>query len=401
MFGKLVSRNCSDGAGTLLYNIEMQLPEPSADAVSASQALESLIREEIRAQNDWISFARFMELALYAKGLGYYAGGAAKLGKDGDFTTAPEMSPLFGATLASFAASLTLPSPLCILEFGAGSGKLAEDFLDAASRMGLEIAQYQIVELSADLRERQRQRLAGRPSVAWLEVPPEAFSGLVLCNEVLDAMPVHLVVRDQGIWMERGVGLEAGNFVFRDRAAPQGLCSQIPDAQALPTPYLTEVHLQQAGFVRLLGDMLSAGDGGLAVLIDYGFPAREYYLPQRSAGTMMCHYRHHAHTDPFYRVGLQDITAHVEFTGIGRAALEAGLEIAGYMSQAAFLLGAGLPRLLEQGRPEDAAAWLPIANAVQKLTSPAEMGELFKVLMLGSRVSMPVSMERLDQSYRL
>ena len=379
----------------------MQLPEPSADALSASQALESLIRDDIRAHQDWISFARFMELALYAKDLGYYAGGAAKLGKGGDFTTAPEMSSLFGATLAQFAASLGLPHPLRVLEFGAGTGKLAEDFLAAAAATGLEVAQYQIVELSADLRERQRLRLSGRAEVSWFDTPPATFSGLVLCNEVLDAMPVPLVVRRQDQWMELGVSLESGRFVFRERAANDGLCSQIPDAQSLPDGYMTEVHPQQAGFVRMLGDMLAGGAGGMAVLIDYGFPAQEYYLPQRSSGTLMCHYRHHAHDDPFYRVGLQDITAHVDFTHMGRAALDAGLEVAGYMSQAAFLLGAGLPRLLEQRRPENPSDWLPMANAVQKLTSPAEMGELFKVLLLASRVDVPEAVVALDQSYRL
>lgn len=379
----------------------MQLPEPSADALSASLALESLIRDDIRAHQDWISFSRFMELALYAKGLGYYAGGAAKLGKGGDFTTAPEMSPLFGATLAEFAGSLDLRSPLQVLEFGAGSGKLADDFLDAATDIGLEVACYQIVELSSDLRERQQRRLARRGEVAWLDTPPASFSGVVLCNEVLDAMPVPLVVRRQGRWMELGVSLDAGRFVFGERPTDEGLCSQIPDSDALPEGYLTEIHPQQAGFVRLLGDMLARGEGGVAVLIDYGFPAREYYLPQRSSGTLMCHYRHHAHHDPFSRVGLQDITAHVDFTQMARAALEAGLEIAGYMNQASFLLGAGLPRLLERRRPEDPADWLPMANAVQKLTSAAEMGELFKVLLLTTRVDLPPAMAALDQSYRL
>ena len=379
----------------------MQLPEPSADALSASQALESLIRDDIRAHQQWISFARFMELALYAKGLGYYAGGAAKLGKGGDFTTAPEMSSLFGATLAQFAASLDLPSPLQVLEFGAGTGKLADDFLSAAAVNGLEVAQYQIVELSGDLRERQRHRLAERDEVCWLDTPPVTFSGLVLCNEVLDAMPVSLVVRRNGRWMELGVSLESGRFAFRERGAAEDLCSHIPDPDSLPEGYVTEVHPQQAGFVRMLGDMLTSGTGGMAVLIDYGFPAREYYLSQRSSGTLMCHYRHHAHADPFYRVGLQDITAHVDFTQLGRAALDAGLQIAGYMNQAAFLLGAGLPRLLEERRAEDALDWLPVANAVQKLTSPAEMGELFKVLLLASRMDVPQAIAALDQSYRL
>jgi SAM-dependent MidA family methyltransferase len=189
--------------------------------------------------------------------------------------------------------------------------------------------------------------------------------------------------------------------VFADSPVDLVLCAQIPDAAYLPEGYLTEVHPRQESFVRLLGEMLQAGQGGLAVLIDYGFPAREYYLPQRSGGTLMCHYRHHAHSDPFLHAGLQDITAHVDFTGLARAGLECGLEVAGYMSQAAFLLNAGLPQWLEKNRPEDTALWLPLANAVQTLTSPAEMGELFKVLLLSSRVELSESLINSDQSYRL
>ena len=379
----------------------MQLPVPSPDALLVSRALKSLIREEIRASEYWISFARFMELALYAKDLGYYSGVATKLGKGGDFTTAPEITTLFGATLANFAASLSLHKPLRVLEFGAGSGKLAEDFLRAARELGLEVADYFILELSSDLRERQQQRLAGEEQVSWLDTPPNSFSGLIFCNEVLDAMPVPLMVRKNDQWWERGVAIFDDQFVFADRPVDQALCAHIPDVADLPEGYLTEVHPRQEGFVSLLGDMLQAGEGGLAVLIDYGFPAREYYLPQRSGGTLMCHYRHHAHGDPFLHVGLQDITAHVDFTGLARTGLEHGLEVAGYMSQAAFLLSAGLPQWLEKSRPEEAALWLPLANAVQKLTSPAEMGELFKVLLLASRVEVSESLINSDQSYRL
>jgi len=387
--------------GRFLYNSEMQLPVPSAAALLVSRALESLIREEIRASEHWIPFARFMELALYAKDLGYYSGVATKLGKGGDFTTAPEMTTLFGATLASFASSLSLPKPLRVLEFGAGSGKLAEDFLRAARDLRLEIADYSILELSSDLRERQQQRLAGERQVTWLDSPPSAFTGLILCNEVLDAMPVPLMVRKNDQWWERGVAIDGDQFVFADRPVDQAMCTHIPGAADLPEGYLTEVHPLQEGFVRLLGDMLLAGEGGLAVLIDYGFPAREYFLPQRSSGTLMCHYQHHSHGDPFLHVGLQDITAHIDFTGLARIGLEHGLEVAGYMSQAAFLLSAGLPQWLEKSRPEDAALWLPLANAVQKLTSPAEMGELFKVLLLSSRVELSESLINSDQSYRL
>lgn len=379
----------------------MQLPNPSPEALSVSRALESLIREEIGSNQNWISFARFMELALYAQNLGYYAAGAAKLGKDGDFTTAPEITTLFGATLASFAASLNLPSPLRVMEFGAGSGKLAEDFLQSARELDLEVADYLIVELSSDLRDRQQQRLSQHVQVGWLDAPPSSFTGLVLCNEVLDAMPVPLVVRENGRWLERGVSLNGEQFVFVDRDVDQTICSQIPDVADITDGYLTEVHPRQEAFVKLLGDMLQAGEGGIALLIDYGFPAREYYLPQRSGGTLMCHYRHHAHTDPFVFPGLQDITAHVDFTALARTGLECGLDIAAYMSQAAFLLSAGLPQWLEKNRPDDTVRWLALANAVQKLTSPAEMGELFKVLLLASRVGLPQSVENSDQSYRL
>ncbi len=379
----------------------MQLPDPSPDALFASRALESLIRQEISSNQNWISFARFMELALYTQNLGYYAGGAAKIGKGGDFTTAPEMTSLFGATLASFVASLNLPTPLRLMEFGAGSGKLAEDFLQAARDIGLDVADYLIVELSSDLRDRQQQRLSHHVEVAWLDAPPSSFSGVVLCNEVLDAVPVPLVVRKNGRWLERGVSFSGEQFVFVDRDVDQAICHQIPDAADLADGYLTEVHPRQEAFVSLLGEMLQAGKGGIAILIDYGFPAREYYLPQRSGGTLMCHYRHHAHTDPFRFLGLQDITAHVDFTALARTGLECGLDVAAYMSQAAFLLSAGLPQWLEKNRSDDTARWLVLANSVQKLTSPAEMGELFKVLLLASHVEIPQSVINSDQSHRL
>lgn len=379
----------------------MSLPEPSSDALAASHALERLIREAIRANDDWIPFSRYMELALYARGLGYYAGGSAKLGKDGDFTTAPEITPLFGATLGLFAAELFAGRPLRLLEFGAGTGKLAADLLQALEQRGVEVASYQIVELSAELRARQQQVLGGYPQVQWLNAPPAAFSGMVIANEVLDAMPVPLLLRQDGRWLERGVSIECDRLAFAERECPQTLAAQIPHAEELPDGYVTEVHPQQSGFVRMLGDMLRGGDGGMAVLIDYGFPALEYYLSQRSQGTLMCHYRHHAHGDPFYFPGLQDITAHVDFTEVARAGLDAGLELAAYMSQAAFLLAAGLPALLQAESPDDAKRWLPMANAVQKLTSPAEMGELFKVLLLTHGVDLPVRFLMQDRSHRL
>lgn len=379
----------------------MSLPDPPADALQASLALQSRIRQAIEADDGWISFSRYMDLSLYTPGLGYYAGGAVKLGKDGDFTTAPEISALFGATLARFASDLFGGAPLNILEFGAGTGKLAGDLLSAAADSGTKIASYQIVEVSSELRARQQRALANYPQIEWLDAPPAAFTGLVIANEVLDAMPVPLLLRRDGRWLERGVALDGSDFRFVDRECDQGMAGQIPGEPSLPEGYLTEVHPQQAGFMRLLGEILRAGNGGAALMIDYGFPASEYYLPQRSGGTLMCHYRHHAHADPFYLPGLQDITSHIDFSEIARAGLDAGLEVGFYMSQAAFLIGAGLPNLLEGQRAADSLHWLPMSNAVQKLTSPAEMGELFKAMLLVDRIEVPANLQLLDQSYRL
>ena len=379
----------------------MSLPDPPADALQASLALQSRIRQAIAADDGWISFSRYMDLSLYTPGLGYYAGGAVKLGKDGDFTTAPEISALFGATLARFASDLFGGAPLNILEFGAGTGKLSGDLLSSAAESGTKIASYQIVEVSSELRARQQRALANYPQVEWLDAPPAAFTGLVIANEVLDAMPVPLLVRRDGRWLERGVALDGSDFRFVDRECEQGTAGQIPSEPSLPEGYLTEVHPQQAGFMRLVGEMLRAGNGGAALMIDYGFPASEYYLPQRSGGTLMCHYRHHAHTDPFYLPGLQDITSHIDFSEIARAGLDAGLEVGFYMSQAAFLIGAGLPNLLDRQGAADPLHWLPLSNAVQKLTSPAEMGELFKAMLLVDRIEVPANLQLLDQSYRL
>ena len=379
----------------------MPLPEPSPDALTTSQALHQLISNEILASEGWISFARFMELALYAEGLGYYTGGSVKLGKGGDFTTAPEITPLFGTTIARFAAELAGEAPIRLLEFGAGSGKLARDILQACMACGQTVEDYVIIELSADLRDRQAGLLAEFPQVRWLDAPPAAFSGLVLGIEVLDAMPVPLVVKKGGRWQERGVSIADGSFSFADRDCDQDLVAQIPDAEALPDGYLTEVHPVQAGFIRTVADMLLAGGQGAALLIDYGFPAAEYYLAERSEGTLMCHYRQHAHPDPFFLPGLQDVTAHVDFTAVARTGLEAGLSLLAYMSQAAFLLQAGLPALLQRSSPDNVLDWLPQSNAVQKLTSPAEMGELFKVLLMGVGCAIPDRFLDHDRSFRL
>ena len=386
--------------------MQLQLPDPGLDALMASRALQNLIANDIRHNSGWIPFSRFMELALYAPGLGYYSGGAAKLGREGDFTTAPEMSPLFGQTLARVVADLIGRTTPQIMEFGAGTGKLARDILNELSAMGVAVHRYSIVELSGELRARQQETLRGFPQVTWLDQFPAVFSGVVLGNEVLDAMPVQLVTKTAHGWREHGIGLSPKGFVYRDRPCNPSLLAQIPHPELLPDGYLTEVHPIALGFVRTLADMLRAGfdytgHGGAALLIDYGFPAHEYYLPQRTEGTLMCHYRHHAHADPFYMPGLQDITAHVDFTAVAHTAVANGLDVLTYTSQAAFLIDAGIADILKRTPARDRQRYLPRSNEVQKLTSPAEMGELFKVIALGTRVELPPQFARNDRSHRL
>ena len=386
--------------------MQLHLPDPTPDALAASRALSRQIADDIARHDGWICFARYMELALYAPDLGYYSGGAAKLGKDGDFTTAPEMTALFGATLAHAAGELMAQSAPHILEFGAGTGKLARDILSACACAGIPVESYTIIDLSGELRARQRQTLADFPQVRWLDAMPAAFSGVAIGNEVLDAMPVSLVVKTPSGWMERGVAVRDGRFVFEDRACDPALPAQIPEADRLPVGYVTEVHPVAAAFMGTLAAMLTAGwrdsgQGGAAILIDYGFPANEYYLDQRATGTLMCHYRHHAHDDPFYLPGLQDITAHVDFSAMAAAAMQGGLDLGCYASQAGFLLAAGLPQQLMRLSPEEPSRYLAQANAVQRLTSPAEMGELFKVLVVGKGVAPPDGWARADRGFRL
>ena len=353
--------------------------------------LVSRIGDDIRRSKGWISFAHFMDRALYAPGLGYYSGGAHKLGAAGDFVTAPELGPLFAQTLAAQVAEICALSDPHIIEVGAGSGRLAADLLrELAARQALPES-YRILEVSGELRARQQAALrevAGQlpTRINWLDRFPEHFSGIVLANEVLDAMPVHLVVWQDDDILERGVGLVDGQFVWQDRPASGRLRerAQTIAAECSPPPgYLGEIALLSDDWLYEWGQRLTRG---ALLLLDYGFPRHEYYHAQRSAGTLMCHYRHRAHGDPFYLPGLQDITAHVDFTAIAEAACAAGFELLGYTTQAGFLLACGLLEILARTPAEDAPRYLPLANAAQKLISPAEMGELFKVMALGKGI---------------
>jgi SAM-dependent MidA family methyltransferase len=366
----------------------MNLPLPSADAQAHSQRLLVALRDEIAAAGGWLSFARFMEQLLYAPALGYYTAGARKFGTAGDFVTAPGMTALFGQALARQLAQIMAASAPAVLEIGAGTGRLAADLLLELERLGRLPETYQILDLSADLRERQQQTLAATvphllPRVEWLDSLPDAFSGVVLGNELLDAMPAEIVAwRAEGIF-ERGVALDAaGNFIWQERAATGALLAAAREIGAqcqLPPGFESEISQAVRAWMAEWGHRLQAG---ALLLLDYGFPRREFYHQQRARGTLMCHYRHHAHPDPFYLPGLQDVTVHVDFTAVIAAAHASGLDLLGYTSQGQFLLNCGILDRLA-ALPIDTPEYIRAAAAVGKLLMPHEMGELFKVIAIG------------------
>ena len=360
----------------------MSLPAPTADALAHSQRVAAHLRALIQRAGGWIPFAQFMEAALYSPGLGYYAAGATKFGTAGDFVTAPEMSPLFGRTLAHAIAPVLAATGGEVLELGAGSGRLAVDLLGELERLAALPARYAILDLSPELRARQQATLMrDLPHLAdrvdWLDALPAHFSGVVVGNEVLDALPVELVHWTTDGPRERGVILEGEGFGWADRPIADPVLRARADALGLAPGYLSEINLAADA---LIASLAHAMERGLILMIDYGFGQAEYYHPQRHMGTLRAHYRHHALDDPFYLPGLCDLTAHVNFSAVARAGITSGLTLAGYTGQAGFLLNSGLTELLMQTSPADAAAYLPQANAVQRLVSPAEMGELFKVI---------------------
>lgn len=380
------------------------LPVPPAEAQAVSARLTASIAEDLSARGGWMSFARFMELALYAPGMGYYSAGSRKFGADGDFVTGPELSPLFGRCVARQLAEWIGQGIPDIVEIGAGSGALAADILRELAALERLPERYLILEVSADLRERQQATLeqrAGpwRDRVQWLEVLPAHLQAAVIGNEVLDAIPTQIVRMRGGELQEIGVALDsAGSFAWSPRPAQGELLAAARDL-ALPDGYRTEVNLAARAFVRSFARLL---DRGVLIFIDYGFPARELYHPQRAQGTLMCHYRHHAHDDPLVLAGLQDITAHVDFTAAAHAGVAAGMEVLGYANQAHFLVNCGITDLLGEVSPDDARTYAPLAAHAQQLLAPSEMGELFKVLALGKGIAGPArGFARGDKSHTL
>jgi len=368
------------------------LPESTPEEQALTTALTALIRTEITKAGEAIPFSRFMELALYAPGLGYYSAGKQKFGAHGDFVTAPELGPVFARCLARQCAQVLAATGGDILEAGAGSGALAVELLLELERLGQLPEHYLIVELSSDLRDRQRAALARQAAhlaarVTWCDtLPAHGFRGIVLGNELLDAMPVERFRTGRDTVKALQVGWQDNRFVWRETAASTALLERVLPLE-LAEGYESEVGFAAEGWVRSVGDALVHG---VVLLVDYGFPRAEFYHPQRSRGTLMCHYRHRAHDDPLILAGLQDITAHVDFSAVAEAGQDTGLALLGYASQAMFLLGSGLEDVAARSTTQDARSQMTFTNEVKKLTLPHEMGELFKVIALGRNFDQPL-----------
>ncbi|MCK4864783.1 MAG: SAM-dependent methyltransferase [Gammaproteobacteria bacterium] len=363
------------------------LPVPGDLAQRYSEKLITFIKSEIDKNNGAISFSRYMELALYAPGLGYYAAGSTKLGEEGDFITAPEISPLFSQALAN-AILAALNKDDIILEVGAGRGRMAADLLVYLKKKNKLPGEYWILELSADLRERQKKTIEENfpefiDNIKWLDELPEKFSGVVLANELLDAMPVQLFQKTENDINDVNVTWLNDKFEFQVTSSFDArLISRVQDIESelnleFNAGYISEINFAAEDWIKSIAERLQQG---IIILLDYGFPRHEYYHEQRNQGTLMCHYRHRTHPDAFVYPGLQDITAHVDFTSMADAALEANLQVIGYTNQVSFLMGAGLLELADLENEVDTKQQMETASQIKKLTLPHEMGELFKVI---------------------
>jgi len=376
-------------------------PEPDEQARASSERLRALIRERIAEAGGVLSFREFMQLALYAPGLGYYSGGSQKFGAGGDFVTAPEISPLFGRTLARALAPVISALPGAeLLEIGAGSGALAAELLAGLSALNALPERYLILDVSAQLRSRQREHMRERlgelsERVVWLDdFPAAGFNGVAIANELFDAMPVQRFCIDESGPLELCVSATTDGFAWRERTPVDARLGERISAIAarlgheLATGYCSEINFAAEDWLRSFAQRLAKG---LLLILDYGYPRPEYYHPQRIGGTLMCHYRHRAHDDPFQLVGLQDITAHVDYTGLVEAASEAGLALEGYTTQAHFLLGSGLMNEASTLMAGDTEQQLRVANQIKRLTLPHEMGESFKVMALTRGVDLALA----------
>lgn len=374
----------------------LELPQPNSQAQIHSELLANHIRQEMERAGGRLTFDRFMELCLYAPGLGYYVAGARKFGEEGDFVTAPEISPLFARCLARQCAQVFEQiGGRDLLEFGAGTGAMAADILAELQVLDSLPGSYLILELSPDLKLRQQETLDERvPGLAhlvqWLDsMPASGFKGVVLANEVLDAMPVQRFRIESGEIREQFVRWGDGKFrISWDAPVSPCLAEYVAEMDLeLADGYESELNLRARPWVQELGERVETG---AVLLIDYGYPRAEYYHPQRSEGTLMCHYRHRAHSDPLLLPGLQDITAHVDFTAIAESGLKAGFELGGFCTQAYFLMGCGLDSILAGSDPNDVETHMRLVQEIRRLTLPTEMGERFKVLGLSRGIDQPL-----------
>ena len=354
-----------------------------------SELLKAKIASQIASQGGWIPFSRYMEMALYEPGMGYYSAGAHKLGPGGDFTTAPELSPLFGAAICSTLIPVlkglkAQNLPTQILEFGAGTGKLASSILTRLHDLNFTLDRYDIVEISPDLAQRQQEHISNtilqfdsQTHCHWPSELPKDFKGVILANEVIDAIPCDVIIYQNGFWYWYGVAFENGKLLWKTGLpVEQNLLPETLLSGNFSEGYVTELHAPANAWMRQVAKHLHSG---LFLTLDYGFPEGEYYHPQRLEGTLMAHHRHHAIQDPFHLPGLCDLTTHVDWSQIARAALEENADDVYLTNQAAYLLDAGIGDIaLEIGDPNNPETFLPISNALQKLLSEAEMGELFK-----------------------
>ena len=383
-----------------------ELPSPDPESLAHSKRVAAFIRESIRKAGGSISFGEFMQLALYAPGLGYYSAGAAKLGSAGDFVTAPESSPLFATILARQCAPvLQALASHDVLELGAGSGALAADLLENLP----QLCSYRILEVSADLRQRQEVFLRRKApdhlgKVEWLDALPRDFRGIVIANEVADALPVErFAMAGEGILQCRVVA-EGDTFAWQRDAAPPSLERAVRHLEQslgtrLPDGYVSELSPGLPGWV---GDISACLDRGFVFLFDYGVTRAEYYARDRSDGWLRCHFRHRAHNDPLVYPGIQDVSAWVDFTAVAEGATGAGMEVAGFVSQAHFLMNGGLEEELAEFQGLPTAAQLEVSRQVKMLTLPSEMGEHFKCIGLAKNLDIkPASFSQFDRTHKL
>jgi SAM-dependent MidA family methyltransferase len=383
--------------------VDPALPLPDPDAQAHSTRVVAHVRDEIARSGGFITFERYMQLVLYAPQLGYYVAGARRFGAAGDFVTGPEMTPLYGGAIAAqVAAILATTQGGDLLELGAGTGALASSLLAALAARDALPKRYRILEVSPALRAEQQAALAGTRGadrVEWLDRLPATIDGVVVMNEVLDAVPPRIVVRRAGRWLERGAGWRDDALRWDERPLDDVRLRSLAEAR-FPAhgDYASEVNPAAEALAMTIARRIEAG---AMLVVDYGFPRHEYYHPQRSDGTLVGHYRHRVHGDPFLWPGLSDLTAHVDFTAIAEVGERTGMTVAGFATQGSFLLGCGILDRLRDVGPPDGAAYLRAASAVQKLVSPAEMGELFKVLLLARGDAGWRSLAVTDMSHRL